>query len=98
MVITKSSDIKAWEQDLHTSYTSEQWQKVLHTTYAATKSVNLRKLTSKILLRWYLTPFRMSKFDIQTSPLGETVDPKACYVIYYGPAHLYTPSGLGSSN
>lgn len=41
MIFTKSSKIKAWEQNLYTSYTSEQWQKALHTTYAATKSVNL---------------------------------------------------------
>lgn len=69
MVLTKPSDIKAWEHDLDTSYTAEQWQKALHTTYAATKSVNLWELTHKILLHWYLTSFGMSKFDAWTSPL-----------------------------
>lgn len=51
------------------SYTTEQWQKALHTTYAATKSANLWELTHKILLRWYLTPYRISKFSLQASPL-----------------------------
>lgn len=38
-------------------------------TFTATKSANLWEVTRKVLLRWYLTPYRISKFDPQTSPL-----------------------------
>lgn len=69
MIFTKFSDITAWERKLGTSSTPTQWQKALQSTYSATKSVNLWELTQKILLRWYLTPLQISKFDIYTSPL-----------------------------
>lgn len=66
---TKSTPIKAWERDIDTAYTTDQWQKTLHITCAATKCVNLWELTHKILLRWYETPYRISKFDPHTSSL-----------------------------
>lgn len=67
-VFTKSTNIKAWEQDIDATYTEDQWQKALQITFTTTKSANLWEVTHKIL-RWYLTPYRISKFDPQTSPL-----------------------------
>lgn len=62
---TKTSHIQAWKKDLHTRYNLVQWQKALSTTHAATRSVNLWEF----LLRWYLTPYRISKFP-PTHPLS----------------------------
>lgn len=39
-----------------------QWEKARSVTFASTRSVNLWKLHQKILLHWYLTPYRLSKF------------------------------------
>ena len=52
-----------------TSYTSDQWQRAIRISNSSTKSINLWELNQKIVLRWYLTPYRISKFSPQASPL-----------------------------
>lgn len=65
-VFTKTSHIQAWKKDLSTKFSSEKWQTALRITYAATRSVNLRELTPKMLFRWYLMPYRIAKFSPHT--------------------------------
>lgn len=68
-VYTKTSAMLAWERELGVSYTPDHWQKAPRMTYMATRSVNLWELTQKILLRWYLTPYRIAKFVLHSSTL-----------------------------
>lgn len=59
----------AWERDLDISYTEEQWHKALPHIYLATKCTNLWELSHKVTQRWYLTPYRIAKFDPSTPSL-----------------------------
>lgn len=69
LTFTKHSHIEAWKRQLKEHYTPDQWQHALQTTYTSFKCNNLWELTQKILMRWYLTPYRISKFDPKASPL-----------------------------
>lgn len=64
----KTSNIVAWEKDFKRVYTDDQWIKALKITYVSTRSANLWELHHKFLLRWYLTPYRISKFIPGASP------------------------------
>lgn len=66
-VVRKKSSVLAWKKELGISFTLDQWQMALFTSYAATKCVNLWELSHKILLWWYLTPYRIAKFAPQAS-------------------------------
>lgn len=68
-IFLKSTPLNAWELDLGKTYPLEKWQKALCSTYIATKIINVWEITQKFLLRWYLTPYRISKFAPQTSPI-----------------------------
>lgn len=59
----------AWQRDFNKIYSDDQWQKALTVTYSSTSSANLWELFQKILLRWYLTPYRISKFAPSVSRL-----------------------------
>ena len=76
-VFTKTSTMQAWERDFKMIYTDKQWLMAFKTTYVSTKCANLWELYQKIMLRWYLTPYRLSRFVPGSSPLcwrhcGET--------------------------
>lgn len=51
------------------SYTPIQWQHALLATYSCSKNANLWELMHKVTLRWYLTPYRLSKYYSQSSNL-----------------------------
>lgn len=59
----------AWEMDFNKIYSGDQWQKALTVMYSSTGSANLWELFQKILLCWYLSPYRISKFAPSVSPL-----------------------------
>ena len=51
------------------TYTEEQWVRAFRAIYGASRCVNHWELSQKIALRWYLTPYRISKFGPDGSPL-----------------------------
>lgn len=61
-VFSKTPNIQAWERDLGKEYNMDQWGKALSITYASLRSANMWELYQKIMLQWYLTPYRLSKF------------------------------------
>lgn len=69
VTFTKPPPFKKWELDLEESFTQTQWQSALRTIYKASRCVNHWELSLKIAQRWYLTPYRMSKFSPSNSPL-----------------------------
>ena len=68
-IFIKTSNMDTWERDIGATFSDDQWQSALRSTFSATKSVNLWELSHKILVRWYLTPYRLSKFDPKISSL-----------------------------
>lgn len=68
-LFVKTNSLLAWESYLGTSYTNEQWHKALRHTHSATKCTNLWELSYKVMQRWYLTPYRIAKFDSSTPSL-----------------------------
>lgn len=69
LVFSKSAPYSKWESDLGETFTTQQWQLAFKTIYQTSKCANHWELTQKIALRWYLTPYRMSKFLPSQSPL-----------------------------
>lgn len=65
----KSHPYKKWKSDLGTTFTNSQWKDALRSLYKASSSVNHWELSQKIALRWYLTPYRISKFGQNNSPM-----------------------------
>ena len=65
----KSTPYQRWETDLGETYTPRQWQAAFKSIYQASKCANHWELAHKIALRWYLTPYRLSKFLPSHSPL-----------------------------
>lgn len=59
----------AWERDIGTEYSSQQWGSAFRLTHYSTKSTNMREMQQKLTLRWYLTPYRISKIHMGASPL-----------------------------
>lgn len=65
----KSLPYQKWESDLGDSFTDEQWLCAFSSLYKASSCVNHWELSQKIALRWYLTPYILSKFGKDISPL-----------------------------
>lgn len=66
---TKSPPYQKWESDLGIHITNTQWQHAFRSLHKATRCVNHWELSQKMALRWYLTPYRVSKFGNHNSPL-----------------------------
>lgn len=63
----KSQPFSKWETDLGVTITEVQWQQAFRSLYKASRCINHWELSQKIALRWYLTPYRMSKFGKHSS-------------------------------
>lgn len=59
----------AWERDLNASFLDAQWSKALQCTYSSTKYTKLWELSHKVMQRWSLTPYRITKFNSSLSSL-----------------------------
>lgn len=59
----------AWEREIGVDYSVQQWEGSFRLTQASTRSTNLREMQQKTTLRWYLTPYRISKMFPRASPL-----------------------------
>lgn len=64
-VFTKYPPYMQWEADLGQSFMIHQWNKACKATQKATCYSTLWKLTTKISLRWYLTPDKISRYSPQ---------------------------------
>lgn len=67
-VFHKSKPINDWEHDLPTQFTDQQWQTAIKSIYKATNCTSLWELTQKTMMRWYLMPQRLSKFQPLSTP------------------------------
>lgn len=61
--------IVMWENALQTSLSQSQWQMGCKNIHKGWLSVKLQKAKYKLLSRWYLTPSRLHKMYLPTSPL-----------------------------
>lgn len=66
---TKSHPYRRWESNLGMTITGSQWQYALWSLYKDSRCINHWELSQKIALRWYLTPYRISKFGQNNSPM-----------------------------
>lgn len=63
----KSKPLLDWETDLNLQFTDYQWLTAINSVYKATSCTSLWEVTQKTLMRWYLTPHRLAKFNIHAS-------------------------------
>lgn len=67
-VCEKTQSIRAWEREIGAEYLVQHWEKNFSLIYSSTKSTNLWEMQQKITLRWYLTPYHISKIYPEASP------------------------------
>lgn len=65
----KTAPLLKWEDDLKRTYTEAQWTAACNATFKTTNCSSLWELSIKLMLRWYLTPDRISWFQTTTSNL-----------------------------
>lgn len=53
----------AWERDFNTYFSDTRWYKALQYAYSSSKCTNLWELSHKVTQKWYLTPYRIAKFN-----------------------------------
>lgn len=68
-ICEKNQAIWAWEWDIRVEYPTKHWEKTFRLTYSSAKGSNLWEMQQKIILCWYLTPYRISKIYPGASPL-----------------------------
>ena len=66
---TKTLNMIKWEKDLSQTFTWEEWQKAIHINSSSSACVEHWENAQKILNRWYLTPYRLSKIFPSSSPI-----------------------------
>lgn len=71
LIFHKATPYLKWKTDLGKSFTTYQWQSAFKSIYKASKCTNHWELSHKIALRWYLTPYRISKFLVHNPTLLE---------------------------
>lgn len=57
----KNTHMIKWERDLEQKFTWEQWKKAIHISSKSSACIEHWDNAQKILNRWYLTPYRLSK-------------------------------------
>lgn len=87
LTFIKIPPYQKWEADLGKNYTTSQWQSAYTAIYKASKCVNHWELSQKIALRWYLTPYQISKFS-QTNSWRECSDVGNIMHVFWSCKHL----------
>lgn len=67
--LAKNNLLTKWEVDLGTTFSESQWLQAIPAAYSITHCVTHWKLTLKINVRWYLTPFKLAKLYPGSSAL-----------------------------